>query len=305
MRSVICLMGPTAVGKSQLALSFAEALPCNIISVDSVMIYKDMDIGTAKPKTHILEKFPHYLINLRSPTDTYSAGDFFRDVRDEIQKSQEQKKIPLLVGGTMLYFHVLQQGLSELPTRQSSLQFEQQQLQTLSLGDQYKQLIQVDPNAAKRTHPHDTQRIQRALLVHHLSRQALSSLQQASCQLLPFSFINIAIFPKTRHWLREIIAKRFQKMLNEGLISEIEKLYQKGYLLPHYPASRAVGYRQVLAYLSDQINYDLMKTQAITATCQLAKRQLTWLRHWPNLHSFQSDDPALLSKIIALVRKEV
>lgn len=291
-------MGPTAVGKSQLAIALARILPLNIISVDSAMVYRGMDIGTAKPTPEMLSQIPHQLINLRDPVDSYSAGDFVQDAYQAIHNSLRQARIPLLVGGTMLYFHVLQQGLSVLPASCAELRKQfKQQLQQTPLTTLYDQLVQQDPVTAKRIHPHDAQRIQRALAVYTLSGQSLTALQQIPRQPFPYPFINLAIVPENRDQLKETIAQRFQQMLQVGFVHEVEQLYQRSDLNPDLPACRAVGYRQMWTYLAGEVDYETMKMRSIIATRQLAKRQLTWLRRWPNLQCFTAEDSHLLAKI--------
>jgi tRNA dimethylallyltransferase len=297
-------MGPTAVGKSQLGIQLAEILPCDIISVDSVMVYQGLDIGTAKPDLERLAEIPHALINIRDPANPYSAGEFLRDVQPLIQKSLKQNRIPLLVGGTLLYFHVLQQGLSELPPNAPILlQTFEHIRETAGLETLYQQLLQCDPDTAKQLHPHDAQRIQRALAVYQLTGQPFSLLKQtAKKPVLPYSLLNIAILPQNRERLKETISQRFQQMLQQGFIEEVEVLYQRKDLHANLPACRAVGYRQVLAYLARKIEYETMKTHSIIATRQLAKRQLTWLRQWPNSHHFMGEDPQLLRKVCQLIQ---
>ncbi len=301
---IICLVGPTATGKTQLALNLFKYFPVEIISVDSVMVYQGMNIGTAKPDQHILSRVPHHLINICYPTQPYSVGKFFKDVKICIEKILSNHRIPLLVGGTMLYFNALRKGLSMLPNSQnySNYRIVRQQLEEMSLKDLYQKLIQCDPCTAKRLHHHDTQRIQRALLVYLLTGKPITALYQNKLSSLPYDLVWIGLLPKDRSILRESITTRFEKMLEQGLVEEVETLQKKQYLLSELPAARSVGYRQVKLYLSGALDWHQMKTQSITATCQLAKRQLTWLRGWKNIKFFDPNDSNLFLKVQHCIR---
>lgn len=282
---VICLMGPTASGKTDVAVHWAEHSHCDIVSVDSALIYRGMDIGTAKPDAKILVKAPHRLIDILDPAECYSAADFCRDAINEIQSIIAQDRIPLLVGGTMLYFKALQQGLAELPAASPQVREQlDQQIKQQGLAALYQQLKNIDPKSAKKIQPNDKQRIQRALEVYELTGTPMSQLQQQSRSKLPYQFINYAIMPADRVKLHERIATRFHNMLQHGFIDEVEVLKQRGDLSLQLPSMRAVGYRQVWQMLDGDITQAEMIEQGIAATRQLAKRQLTWLRRWPNLH---------------------
>jgi len=281
---VICLMGPTASGKTDLALSLANQLPIDIISVDSAMIYRGMDIGTAKPERDILERVPHYLIDICDPKEHYSVGDFYRDAHAQIEKSTADERIPLLVGGTMMYFRTLQRGLAELPTADPIIRAE-----LLTKAHQHgweylhQQLQKVDPTSASRIHPNDKQRISRALEVFYVSGKTISAHQAKTTQSHHLPYRWLALFPQDRTILHEIIASRFYDMLDKGLIAEIETLYARGDLSVDLPAIRSVNYAQVWEYLAGNITYDVMVERAIAATRQLAKRQMTWLRTFPSV----------------------
>jgi tRNA dimethylallyltransferase len=259
---VICLMGPTAVGKSQLAIDLSEVLPCDIISVDSVMVYRGMDIGTAKPDIVTRTCVPHQLIDIREPTNPYSAGDFFRDVQQAIQHSLNKQRIPLLVGGSMLYFNTLRKGLADLPLYGNDPAYStlKAELETTSTEILHRRLREYDPFSAVRIHPHDRQRTQRALLVYYLSNKPLSTLHQSAQRKLSNAIIWIAIYPQSRDQLNQIIATRFKQMLTQGLIEEVEQLYQKNKLTLQLPAGRAIGYRQAQEYLVGSISYDALQT---------------------------------------------
>ncbi len=288
---VICLMGPTASGKTHLAVQLVQHFPFEIVSVDSAMVYRDMNIGTAKPDNAILQQAPHALIDIRDPHDAYSAAQFRQDAEREIDAILQRRHIPLLVGGTMLYFRALQQGLSDLPSadlatrKKISEQAEQEGWQAL-----HAYLMQIDPIAASRIHAHDTQRIQRALEVHALTGKNLTTWQQESgASPTHYQFYNLALAPIDRTVLHDRIAARFQMMLQTGLIEEVKNLQARGDLTLDTPAMRSVGYRQVWDYLVGNITYEEMLARGIIATRQLAKRQLTWLRSWPNVQWFDSE----------------
>jgi tRNA dimethylallyltransferase len=288
---VICLMGPTAAGKTQLAIQLTQKLPCDIISVDSGMVYRGMDIGTAKPSSAELAIAPHRLIDIRDPSETYSVAQFCDDALNEIEDIIAHERIPLLVGGTMLYFRALQQGLSKMPSADSSVR-AQIALEAEKLGwqDLHAKLAKIDPASAMRISPKDAQRIQRALEVYELTGLTLTQLcEQNKPQPLSYKIINLGLMPASKIALDEKISLRFQQMLKLGFIEEVEQLFNRGDLTSDLPSMRAVGYRQVWQYLSGQLSREAMVEQAIIATRQLAKRQLTWLRSWSNLEVIDSD----------------
>ncbi len=282
---VICLMGPTASGKTALALELVERYPCDIISVDSALVYKGMDIGTAKPSKEELAKAPHRLIDICDPASHYSAADFCQDAKYEIDKILANNRIPLLVGGTMLYFHLLQQGISTLPQADSSIRKKlDEKLKNFGSTYLHEELSTVDPIASQRIHPNDPQRLQRALEIYYASGKTMTSLLASAEKTKPdYHFENIALIPKNREKLRELIAIRFEIMLENNFISEVKELIARGDLYQELPSMRSVGYRQAWAYLNGDLNFQQMKEKSITATRQLAKRQITWLRKWDNL----------------------
>ena len=282
----IFLMGPTASGKTDLAVALTEALPCEIISVDSALIYKGMDIGSAKPEPEVLAKAPHKLVDILDPAEAYSAADFREDALALMADMTARGKIPLLVGGTMMYFKVLRDGMAQLPAandqiRQQLLQqAEEQGWETL-----HQRLIEVDPEASRRIKPADTQRLQRALEVYELTGKPLSQWHsEQEDQRLPYNVINFAVSPEDRAVLHERIALRFKLMLDAGFMDEARQLFARDDLNPSMPSVRCVGYRQAWAYLSGEYGYEEMVEKGIIATRQLAKRQLTWLRSWPDVH---------------------
>ena len=277
---ILFLMGPTASGKTALAVELVKRLPFQIISVDSALVYRGMDIGTAKPDAETRRLAPHRLIDILDPTQAYSAGQFRIDALREIAAIQAAGQSPLLVGGTMLYFRALERGLAELPTADPAVrarlaaEFAQQGSPAL-----HARLVRRDPAAAARIHPHDQQRIQRALEVCELAGRSLTELcAYPHNEPLPFRIVKLIVAPMARQVLHQRIEQRFGIMLDQGLIAEVAKLRARGDLHPDLPAIRAVGYRQVWAHLDGKLTYATMVEHAIIATRQFAKRQLTWLR---------------------------
>jgi len=276
----VLIMGPTATGKTDLAIALAEALPMDIISVDSAMVYRGLDIGTAKPDEATLARAPHRLIDICDPTETYSAGRFRRDAVAEMEQISRASRIPLLVGGTMLYFRALQSGIADLPNADLELRRAlEREAGQLGWQHMHRRLQAIDPAAARRIHPNDPQRIQRALEVYESSGKTLTEywLEQGR-QQFPYRCIKVALMPLDRVNLRKLIERRFDKMIRDGLIDEVERLYQRGDLDSDLPAIRAVGYRQIWAMLAGEYGFESMRERAIIATAQLAKRQMTWLR---------------------------
>lgn len=301
----IFLMGPTASGKTALSVQLAQTLNAEIISVDSALVFKGMDIGTAKPTLAERGGIPHHLIDILDPSEFYSTGQFRNQAMALMADITARGKIPLLVGGTMLYFNALTQGLATLPEANSEIRAKlEQELAQYGKEAQYQRLMEVDPEAANRIHPNDPQRIQRALEVYEISGQPLSSFFGQSGDDLPYQIIKLVITPQDRALLHEKIAVRFKQMLAQGLIAEVEKLYQRGDLTPALPAIRAVGYRQVWSYLDGEYDFDAMTEKAIIATRQLAKRQFTWLRRETQAHSFISGDENLLAKVLETIKNQ-
>ncbi|WP_321409140.1 tRNA (adenosine(37)-N6)-dimethylallyltransferase MiaA [Tolumonas auensis] len=277
-------MGPTASGKTALAIELVKRLPCDIISVDSALIYRGMDIGTAKPTAEELAQAPHRLLDIRDPFQTYSAADFRQDALREIEAIVAQGRIPLLVGGTMLYYKALLEGLSPLPAADPVIRQAIEAEASLSGWEAlHAQLQSIDPVAAARIHPNDPQRLSRALEVYRISGQTLTELTQTKGEQLPYRTLQFAIAPTDRELLRQRIAERFHLMLSQGFEQEVRALYERGDLNADLPSIRCVGYRQMWEYLDGQISYDEMVYRGIVATCQLAKRQMTWLRSWQNV----------------------
>ncbi len=279
-------MGPTASGKTDLAIELIRHLPLEIISVDSALVYRGMDIGTAKPDEALLESAPHRLIDIRDPADSYSAAAFREDALAAMGEIVAAGKVPLLVGGTMLYFKALSQGLSDLPAADPAIRARlESELLHLGLQTLHRRLAELDPLAASRIHAHDTQRTLRALEVIELTGQPLSDLQQGGdgC-VLPYRVLKLVRAPADRAVLHERIARRFRSMLEAGFEGEVRALLARGDLSPDLPSMRSVGYRQMLHYLLGQYGWEEMVERGIIATRQLAKRQFTWLRAEPDTH---------------------
>lgn len=303
---VICLMGPTAAGKTALAVELVQRRPLEIVSVDSVQVYRGMDIGAGKPEPQLLSKAPHRLIDICDPAQPYSAADFRDDALREIREIHAVGKTPLLVGGAMLYFHVLRNGLATMPTADPAvrLKIERQAAQE-GWEAIHRRLAEVDPEAAARIHPNDPQRLQRALEVYCVTGKPLSSFhferksgqsRSTLCRLH-----SLAVHPVQRSVLHQRIDSRFRDMLTAGLVAEVESLYRRGDLHPGLPSMKAVGYRQVWQYLDGGIAYPEMVDKSIAATRQLAKRQLTWLRGWPELHRVTEDAGKNLGEVLKFV----
>ncbi len=276
-------MGPTAAGKTQLAVDLVKHFPFEIISVDSAMIYRGMDIGTAKPSATILKMAPHRLIDILDPAESYSAAQFRDDAVREINDILQRGKIPLLVGGTMLYFSTLQKGLSELPSADPEIRAAiTQEANEIGWAALHERLASIDSAAGKRIHPNDTQRIQRALEVFMMTGKSLSDWQESGNIDLPqYEIFNLAVAPSDRAVLHERIEMRFREMLREGFLEEVKKLFSRGDLTLQMPSIRSVGYRQAWEYLLGNLTFEEFQERGVIATRQLAKRQLTWLRSWP------------------------
>ncbi|WP_272685809.1 tRNA (adenosine(37)-N6)-dimethylallyltransferase MiaA [Providencia sp. PROV115] len=300
----IFLMGPTASGKTALAIELRKHLPVEIISVDSALIYRGMDIGTAKPTTEELSQAPHRLIDILDPSLPYSAADFRRDALNAMAEITSQGKIPLLVGGTMLYFKSLLEGLSPLPSADQAVRTEIEHIaKEQGWGEIHRRLTEVDPVAAARIHPNDPQRLSRALEVYLISGQTLTEMIQTAGEELPYNVFQFAIAPQDRKILHERIEQRFHLMIDAGFEEEVRKLHQRNDLHVDLPSIRCVGYRQMWSYLDGEIGHDEMIYRGICATRQLAKRQITWLRSWENVHWLDSEQPQqALSTVMQVMR---
>jgi len=289
MKTAICLMGPTASRKTDIAISLCKRFPCELISVDSALVYRGMDIGTAKPDAETLRRTPHRLIDIRDPEDSYSAGDFVRDARREMGATFSAGRVPLLVGGTMMYFRALIDGIAELPSADADIRASiDAEAQQLGWPAMHGRLTEIDPIVANRIDANDRQRIQRALEVHMVSGKPLSEWQEEAASSVDrdVRFIKLALQPATRNVLHERIEKRLNLMLNNGFLEEVKVLHQRTGLTAEHSSMRAVGYRQLWQYLDGECTLQQARDKALFATRQLAKRQITWLRSESEMRSF-------------------
>lgn len=276
---VLALIGPTASGKTELAIELSKECPCEVISLDSALVYRGMDIGTAKPSQEIRNKLPHHLVDIISPLENYDAARFVTDCTHLIKEINQRGRLALIVGGSMMYYHALIHGLNKLPPANAALRQQlAEKKRTIGLSGLYQELVQLDPLTAKRLPASDTQRIERALEVYYLTGKSMSTLHLAPATSL-YIWPTLALMPTQKAQLHPIIVQRFHRMLREGIIDEVKQLKDCYPTLNlDYPSLRCVGYRQVWQYLSGELSKDVMIDKAIIATCQLAKRQLTWLR---------------------------
>ena len=296
----IFLMGPTASGKSELAVALAGRLNCEIISVDSVMVYRGMDIGSAKPSVDEMGGIPHYLIDILDPAEAYSTGRFRAQALEMMLFIVDKGKIPLLVGGTMLYFNALLRGLAQLPAADQVIRSQiDREAERYGWAAMHRVLAGIDPTAAARIHPNDPQRIQRALEVYRVSGRTLTDLHaQSRNDTIPFRVIRLVVAPEKRSVLHQRIERRFSMMLEQGLIEEVKVLLERKDLSEEMPSIRSVGYRQVWGYLQGRYDKETMIDQAVVATRQLAKRQLTWLRKEERAFHYWSENPDLLHVVL-------
>jgi tRNA dimethylallyltransferase len=300
----VFLMGPTACGKTALAVELAERLGCGIVSVDSAMVYRGMDVGTAKPAPEVLARAPHRLIDILDPRESYSAARFRQDALREMRSIARQGRVPLLVGGTGLYFRALERGLSPLPGADPELRRRlNAEAATAGWPALHARLAGVDPEAARRIHPNDPQRIQRALEVWALAGRPMSELLAGQRPgPLPFWVLKVVLEPSNRGVLHERIARRFREMLEAGLVEEVARLRARGDLDAELPSMRAVGYRQVWEFLEGQGDREEMLARGVRATRQLAKRQLTWLRAETGVARFDCLQAALTDRVLRYLR---
>ena len=301
-------MGPTGVGKTDLAIELYEDLDINIISVDSVQIYKHLNIGSGKPSSNVLEKYPHDLIDILKPHESYSTSQFQDDVIDSIRNAFRTKRIPLLVGGTMMYFHHLVNGISRLPSVDSQVRLRvKEEFEEKGAHEMYKYLEKIDKNSSIKIHRNDTQRIKRAIEVFLATGKELSKWQAENKKeinqvISESNLIQIAIKPQDKDIHREIIAKRFKRMIDNGLIEEVEGILERKGMSPNSQSMKSVGYRQVCEYLAGDYSLDDMIDRGINSTRQLAKRQMTWMRSWDNI-IFLENNSSLFSSVKDLILK--
>jgi tRNA dimethylallyltransferase len=285
--NAIFVMGATATGKTDLAIEIAQRFPVELISVDSALIYRGMDIGTAKPDAEVLSAAPHFLIDIIDPAQRYSAWDFVSDTKQLIEQITNRGNMPLLVGGTMMYYHALEQGLNQLPMADQSIRSRlNSEAEVAGWPAMHQKLEAIDPVSAEKIKPNDSQRIQRALEVFEISGQTLSSLQQTKSVNNDINATKIILNAEDRQHLHKRIEQRFHLMMQNGLIDEVEQLKRRPDLNLTLPSMRCVGYRQVWQYLAGELNQDEMIFKSIVATRQLAKRQMTWLRKQPQENNY-------------------
>lgn len=303
---VIFVVGPTASGKTQLAMDLVDRFPLEIVSVDSALVYRAMNIGTAKPDTEILQKYPHHLIDVIDPTDSYSAARFCGDALHAITQIGARGRIPLLVGGTMLYVKALLEGLSDLPQADADVRIAlATRAQEEGWPAMHAELARIDPVTASRLKPTDAQRIQRALEVFQLTGTRISELQirHTKQHQFPFETLKIGLTAEPREALHQRIAMRFDKMLSAGLIDEVVLLRQRYALVADMPSMRCVGYRQAWQLLEGEVDMATMRDQGMAATRQLAKRQLTWLRSMPDVQTIDCLQSDLTERAVEKVEK--
>lgn len=301
---VFVILGPTCSGKTALAMSLAQRFPMDVISVDSAMVYRGMDIGTAKPTPEELARVPHRLIDICDPADPYSAGRFIVDAEREIANSLCHERVPLLVGGTMLYHAALQFGMARLPPADPEIRAQlTARAEKLGWPSLHKELAVIDPDAAKRIEAADSQRIQRALEVYQITGRPISELQQQK-HPAPYDFINIALVPSERALVHQRIESRFYEMLAQGFVEEVTALFKRDDLNLSLPSIRSVGYQQVWRYLQGEYDRMTMIDRGIIATRQLAKRQFTWLNQWRDIKRIDPERSNMLDEVLSHVQKE-
>lgn len=305
MGPAILLMGPTGAGKTDAAMALAERLPVEIVSVDSAMVYRGLDIGSAKPSPSVLARYPHHLVDIVDPSEPYSAGEFLRDVVPLMAQIRARGRWPLLVGGTMLYFRALQAGMASLPAADPGVRAAlSADAATLGWPGMHARLASIDPAAAARIAPQDAQRIQRALEVHALTGQTLSSLQQQSLKTAkPDDYLRLVLAPAEKATLDARLAQRFDGMLAAGFLAEVRALHSRGDLTADLPALRAVGYRQLWMHLDGACDLATARELSIIATRQLAKRQYTWLRSEPDATWVSPHEDGATDKLCQFIEK--
>lgn len=300
---IFFLMGPTGCGKSKLAMHLRRYLPIEIISVDSALIYRNMNIGTDKPDILDLQKHPHRLLNIKDPSEIYSAAEFRQDALKEISSILKIGKIPFLVGGTMFYYKTLLHGISDLP--KPNIEIRKYLLEKNNKDFLYQKLISIDPISANRIHKNDIQRLIRALEIFYISGKTLTFLKDKTNSYLPYNIIQFSILPRNKLWLYKKIEFRVQKILMRGFQDEVEHLFFRADIHKNLPSMRCIGYRQMWEYLEYKISYEEMYKKIIFATRKLAKHQITWLKKWKNVQYFyDSDQNYLLNKILRTLQKE-
>ena len=305
-QSVITLRGPTASGKTDLAIDLSDRLPIEIVSVDSVMVYRGLNIGSAKPDQKILNNYPHHLIDICDPSVNYSLGDFYEDANEAIKFIHSKERIPMLVGGTMMYFNTLTKGLSDLPSSDQAIRKKlEDEADEIGWPELHKRLSKVDPVSGEKIKSNDKQRIQRALEVYELSGKPLSSFFSDNRKKSDYEFFNISLFPDDRETLYKRIEDRFDQMLDHGLVDEVRALLNRPELSSSHNSMKSIGYKEICAHLEGKQTLIEAKEKSILATRRLAKRQLTWLRSLDDSQKINTFDNDLNKKLYNLISDEI
>ena len=305
-QSVVTLRGPTASGKTDLAIALSDRLPLEIISVDSVMVYRGLNIGSAKPDQKTLYNYPHHLIDICDPSVNYSLGDFYEDANEAIKLIHSKERIPMLVGGTMMYFNALTKGLSHLPSSDQAIREKlEDEADEIGWPELHNRLSKIDPVSGEKIEANDKQRIQRALEVYELSGKPLSSFFQDNRQNSDYKFFNINLFPDDRQSLYKRIESRFTQMLELGLVDEVKRLLNQSELTSSHNSMKSIGYKEICAYLEDKQTLIEAKEKSTLATRRLAKRQLTWLRSLDDCHKLNTFDNDLDKKLYNLISEKI
>ena len=306
IQSVVTLRGPTASGKTDLAIDLSDRLPIEIVSVDSVMVYRGLNIGSAKPDQKILNNYPHHLIDICDPSVNYSLGDFYEDANEAIKFIHSKERIPMLVGGTMLYFNTLTKGLSDLPSSDQAIRKKlEDEADEIGWPELHKRLSKIDPVSGEKIEANDKQRIQRALEVYELSGKPLSSFFSDNRKKSDYEFFNISLFPDDREILYKRIEDRFDQMLDHGLVDEVRALLNRPELSSSHNSMKSIGYKEICAHLEGKQTLIEAKEKSILATRRLAKRQLTWLRSLDDSQKINTFDNDLNKKLYNLISDEI
>ena len=306
IQSVVTLRGPTASGKTDLAIDLSDRLPIEIVSVDSVMVYRGLNIGSAKPDQKILNNYPHHLIDICDPSVNYSLGDFYEDANEAIKFIHSKERIPMLVGGTMMYFNTLTKGLSDLPSSDQAIRKKlEDEADEIGWPQLHKRLSEIDPVSGEKIEANDKQRIQRALEVYELSGKPLSSFFSDNRKKSDYEFFNISLFPDDREILYKRIEDRFDQMLDHGLVDEVRALLNRPELSSSHNSMKSIGYKEICAHLEGKQTLIEAKEKSILATRRLAKRQLTWLRSLDDSQKINTFDNDLNKKLYNLISDEI
>ena len=306
IQSVVTLRGPTASGKTDLAIDLSDRLPIEIVSVDSVMVYRGLNIGSAKPDQKTLNNYPHHLIDICDPSVNYSLGDFYEDANEAIKFIHSKERIPMLVGGTMMYFNTLTKGLSDLPSSDQAIRKKlEDEADEIGWPELHKRLSRIDPVSGEKIEANDKQRIQRALEVYELSGKPLSSFFSDNRKKSDYEFFNISLFPDDREILYKRIEDRFDQMLDHGLVDEVRALLNRPELSSSHNSMKSIGYKEICAHIEGKQTLIEAKEKSILATRRLAKRQLTWLRTLDDSQKINTFDNDLNKKLYNLISEEI